>query len=929
MKNKSLFRIVSMLCAVILTVTVTPMTTYANENTVTTENIDQVVSSSAVFLDYRDKYINSAYPDKRVSVFSEDNLSFYLQLGEKDKYTANIAVEEAGMYALEVTYKVSEETSEDTAFSVLLDGSIPYFEASGIGLSKTYKDVYDFEADVYTDDVIANQVVVDEFRTSYCFDTIGYYGSVLYFYLKEGVNEVTLAMVSGSVCFSDVAFVKYEEAPEYTGKLDDGVPVYDGESLYFEAETIDKKSHSSILAVSDNSSAAVSPVSPFEKYLNVVGGANFETIGQFVQWKFNVPESGYYNIAIKYRQEKNVGMNSYRRITIDGSVPYSELEEYAFPYTTTYRNEILSCNDEKMYFYLEKGEHTLGMQVVIGGLSEVLPYINTIAGELTDAYRQIIMITGTTPDTLRDYLLENSIPETLDSLSEQNAKLKELLAVLEDTNKSSSSASKTIGTLIEQLDLFEQDSYYITQNLPSFKSNVSALSNWLLEAKTQPLKIDYLAVFSPKGEICSAKSGFADSVAYNVKSFLYTFSKEYVGGSSAVDGKENISVWVLGNATKYSILDRLISADFEKQNPDISVDLKLVTFNLATSILAGKNPDVALEHNSTEIMNLVYRNSVVCISDFEDYENTISRFRKCSVEPLSYGGKVYALPSTQTYSVMFYRTDIFEELNLSVPETWDDVIYTLSELKKNNLEFGIPHTMEVFSSMLYQNGGQLYNENKTATDLNTQSAVEAFTTFTSLFTDYSAPLSFNAQNRFRTGEMPILIGNIDFYNTLKVLAPEIEGRWDVLPYPSTVTKDGEVSRAQVTIVTGDVILNKDKADACWRFLNWKSSVPVQLELSRNYEMALGRSERLMSANTEAFINLGWHNEMIELISSTENQLVGIPAVPGSYYLNRHINNAIAAVIYKDEIAGDALNKYAKVIDAEIAYKIDWFDLENN
>ena len=442
------------------------------------------------------------------------------------------------------------------------------------------------------------------------------------------------------------------------------------------------------------------------------------------------------------------------------------------------------------------------------------------------------------------------------------------------------------------------------------------------------MKLDYFAVFAPKGEIRSAKGSFLKTTAYYISSFLYTFSKDYMGNNVNAENESNITVWVTGNATKYSILDRLVKGDFEKQNPDLSVDLKLVTSNLATAILAGKSPDIALEHNSTEIMNLVYRNSVVAVSDFEDYDEVISKFRKCSLQPLSYGGKVYALPSTQTYSVMFYRTDIFSQLELDAPKTWDDVIYILSELKKNNLEFGIPHTMEVFSSMLYQNGGQLYNDSCTATDLNTQSAVEAFTTFTSLFTDYSAPLSFNAQNRFRTGEMPILIGNIEFYNTLKVLAPEIEGRWDVLPYPTTAKSDGSVSGAQVTIVTGDVILNPNKADACWRFLNWKSSVPVQLEISRNYEMILGRSERLMSANTEAFRNLGWNNEMINLIDRTESQLVGIPAVPGSYYLNRHINNAIAMVIYKKEIAGDALHRYAEVIDAEIEYKIKWFNLDD-
>lgn len=923
MKNSFTVRFVSIICAFAIMSAALGMPTFALQNNIETAKVTENTSDELIFTEYRDRYKSAAKPDGTVTVFSGGNL---LTLGENEIYSSDIVVSEEGMYALEVTYK-TEETSEDTAFSLKINGEMPYYEASSIGLSKLYYDSYDYDAEVYTDDIIPDQIAIDEFRTLYCFDTIGYFGGMLWFYLPKGENNITVTFVSGKATFKEISFKGYKTAPAYTKPSDLEDSEYIGESLYFEAEKMDKKTDSAILAVSDISSAAVSPISPYEKYLNVVGGANWEKTGQQVNWKFKVDKSGYYNLTVKYRQEKNVGMNSYRRIMLDGTVPYSELEEYAFPYTVSFKNETLYANGEPMYFYLTEGEHTLTMQVVIGELSELLPVVNMIAGNLTDAYRQVIMITGTTPDSLRDYLLDNSIPETLESLKEQNRLLKDIIVKLEALSGSSSAASKTIGTLIEQLDLFEKDSYYITQNLASFKSNVSALSTWLLEAKTQPLKLDYFSLHSQGGELRSAKSSILETLSYYIKSFLYTFSEEYMGESIGNSDENSISVWVTGNATKFTILDRLVNGDFEK-NYGISVDLKLVTSNLATAILAGKSPDIALEHNSTEIMNLVYRNAVVAVSDFADYRDVSARFRDCSQVPLSWGGKVYALPSTQTYSVMFYRTDIFEELGLSAPRTWDDVIYVLSELKKNNLEFGIPHTMEVFSSMLYQKGGQLYNDERNATALNTREAVEAFTTFTSLFTDYSAPLAFNAQNRFRTGEMPILIGNIDFYNTLKVLAPEIEGKWDVLPYPSTKTEDDSLSSAQVTIVTGDVILNREKADMCWSFLNWKTSTEVQLELSANYEMTLGRSERLMSANTEAFRILGWNEEMTELIDSTEAQLVGIPAVPGSYYLNRHVNNAIASVIYDEELAGDALLRYAKVIDAEITYKIKWFDLES-
>ena len=265
-------------------------------------------------------------------------------------------------------------------------------------------------------------------------------------------------------------------------------------------------------------------------------------------------------------------------------------------------------------------------------------------------------------------------------------------------------------------------------------------------------------------------------------------------------------------------------------------------------------------------------------------------------------------------------------MELTAPESWQDVVYILSELKKNNLEFGIPHNMNTFVSMMYQAGGRMYNEAGSATALNSPQAIEAFTNFTSFFTDYSAPLTFNELNRFRTGEMPILLANISFYNTLKVLAPEIEGRWEATLHPGTYLEGGNIDHTQMATVTGDVVLNERKAQMCWEFLKWKTTDEIQLSLSENYEMALGSSERLMTANANAFKKLGWSEDMLSLIEKSENSLCALPAVPGSYYVTRHISNAISRVIYNSEVPGDALLKYAAIIDAEIEYKTEWFGL---
>lgn len=57
------------------------------------------------------------------------------------------------------------------------------------------------------------------------------------------------------------------------------------------------------------------------------------------------------------------GMNAYRQILIDGEVPFSELEEYAFPYARSWYTEVLSDEEGTPYaIYLAAGEHTLTVQ---------------------------------------------------------------------------------------------------------------------------------------------------------------------------------------------------------------------------------------------------------------------------------------------------------------------------------------------------------------------------------------------------------------------------------------------------------------------------------------------------------------------------------------------------------------------------------------
>lgn len=51
---------------------------------------------------------------------------------------------------------------------------------------------------------------------------------------------------------------------------------------------------------------------------------------------------------------------------------------------------------------------------------------------------------------------------------------------------------------------------------------------------------------------------------------------------------------------------------------------------------------------------------------------------------------MYGLPESLSFSVLFYRRDILQELGLEIPQTWEDVASLSKSLAKSHMEFGLP-----------------------------------------------------------------------------------------------------------------------------------------------------------------------------------------------------------------------------------------------
>ncbi|MBU1020015.1 MAG: extracellular solute-binding protein, partial [Firmicutes bacterium] len=512
---------------------------------------------------------------------------------------------------------------------------------------------------------------------------------------------------------------------------------------------------------------------------------------------------------------------------------------------------------------------------------------------------------------------------------------------------SGSKSEKTgiIDTVLLQLEDFIKKPREIHKNLATYNNNISSLGTLVLLLSAQPLEIDFLAVHGEEADLPRANETTLEGLWFSVLSFFATFRTDYssLGQTEDFETTDSVEVWLSVGRDQANVLRKLIDESFTP-NTGIKIDLKLVNGAvLLPATLSNVGPDVAMGLGNSIPVNYAMRSAVYDISQFDDFEETITQFKESAMVPFEYEGGYYALPEQQIFLMMFYRTDIFEELGLTPPDTWDDVITLIPDLQKHNLEFYLPVPITqgaimnlppnpVFSTIFYKNDGEFYKDGNTASGFNDGSGPKVFEMWSQFYTDYSFPVEANFVNRFRSGQMPIGITYYNIYNTLSVFAPEIRGKWDFIAVPGTVVTDefGEETIRRETVSTGTATMimedSKNK-EASWEFLKWWTSTSTQVQFGREMEGILGAAARYPTANVDALSQLPWTVEEYRKLEAQWDWVKGIPEVPGGYMTGRHLDNAFRLVYNESANPRETIYDYVQIINAEIEKKRSEFGLE--
>ncbi|MFT4006282.1 MAG: extracellular solute-binding protein [Lacrimispora sp.] len=158
--------------------------------------------------------------------------------------------------------------------------------------------------------------------------------------------------------------------------------------------------------------------------------------------------------------------------------------------------------------------------------------------------------------------------------------------------------------------------------------------------------------------------------------------------------KKTMTAMFLGSSQDQAVVDIIqkMTDQFNADNP-YNVEFKFETYEneqyktkLTTVMASNSAPDVFFTWSAGYLKPFVEGGKVYEIGQLINGDDEWkSRFNDGAFGPVTYDGKVYAVPHGQTVAAMFYNTRLFEENNIAVPTTFDELKQACVTLKSKGI----------------------------------------------------------------------------------------------------------------------------------------------------------------------------------------------------------------------------------------------------
>ncbi len=310
--------------------------------------------------------------------------------------------------------------------------------------------------------------------------------------------------------------------------------------------------------------------------------------------------------------------------------------------------------------------------------------------------------------------------------------------------------------------------------------------------------------------------------------------------------KTTVTYWTFlpqGGKRPRELGETKIIESFEKANPDIAVKVEVVPWDelhtkFLTAFSAGRGPDV-VRVDPTQLLLHVKANSLAPLDPYVKDWPQATKDDFFLWEGTVVGGKKVAINIGQNVFTLLYRKDIFDELKLKPPASWDEFVTVAKALTtKDRWGFAYPGSRTgsyfhvVYAPLVWGAGGDVLDGQGKAL-LDSAASVRALTFLNDLVRVHKvAPpevTSFNLQDvmqGFMAGKYAMVIEGANRYSSIQT-SDVVKGKVGVAFMPSP---DGAKPAPAYATGGWNLAINakSTRKDAAWKFIDYYVSYEAQV-----------------------------------------------------------------------------------------------------
>ncbi|WP_243233379.1 sugar ABC transporter substrate-binding protein [Microbacterium sp. CIAB417] len=304
------------------------------------------------------------------------------------------------------------------------------------------------------------------------------------------------------------------------------------------------------------------------------------------------------------------------------------------------------------------------------------------------------------------------------------------------------------------------------------------------------------------------------------------------GGGADGEGK-TLTVWIMQgtNPDSTAFLDE-VAAEFKDQT-GADVEFEEVQWadahdRFVTSIAGGTTPDIA-ETGTTWTAEFADAGALLPIDEYVDGEDGL---RDDLVEGLEVAGtyeeELYGMPWYAGVRSIIYRADIFEELGLEAPKTWDDIIAAGEAIKAAHPEimpFPVPGDAEFqVYPWVWGAGGEIATQDGETwtSELDSAESQEGIQFYTDLATKHGFSSAgattwkeTDLRDAFVAGNVAMMLSGSWTPNAIIEANPDLEGKLGAAVIPG---KDGGIAPSVLGGSHLSIFNNTENADLAWQLV---------------------------------------------------------------------------------------------------------------